>query len=467
MNSDRQSSTLRQIFHAFSLVLLLTWTGASFAQAIDPAIAKAEALMKEGKATEAYALLVPLEDKYAGDPRFDYLLGIAALDSGKPDKATLAFERVLAVNPNFAGARLDMARAYYHLGDVTRAKAEFETVLGQNPPEAARVTIIRYFDLIAQHERAKRTVIRGYAEATLGRDDNVNNSGTQNQVFASGLVASGFLPPGVPLILDATNVKRGDYYKMIGLGGEIAHEIRPGIALFGGVDARYRSNNTQDRFEYKSIDGRGGATFAQDKNIFRASVGGGRFYIDQQSQRDSTTYSADWRHVFSPANQLNMFAQFSKFRFATEFFAANNTLQDLSSNNFDQSLLGAGWLHVFADGRSALTATAYGGNERDINDRADGGKRYTGGRLGVQWSIGDRIELFGALGAQHGSYDKENVAFLITRSDTQTDRALGLNWRPADRWTVRPQFVYIRNQSNISIYVYERTDISVTVRHDF
>jgi hypothetical protein len=40
---------------------------------------------------------------------FDYLLGIAALDSGKPDRATIAFERVLAVNPNFAGARLDLA----------------------------------------------------------------------------------------------------------------------------------------------------------------------------------------------------------------------------------------------------------------------------------------------------------------------------------------------------------------------
>ncbi|NNM80359.1 MAG: hypothetical protein HKM01_07890, partial [Gallionella sp.] len=69
----------------------------------------AEALMRAGKPAEAYALLEPLEFERSGEVRFDYLLGIAALDSGKPDKATLAFERVLAVNPNYTAARLDMA----------------------------------------------------------------------------------------------------------------------------------------------------------------------------------------------------------------------------------------------------------------------------------------------------------------------------------------------------------------------
>src|SRR5476649_1519848 len=73
----------------------------------------AEALMKDGKPAEAYALLKALEYDRAGEVRFDYLIGMAALDSGLPDKATIAFERSLAVNPDFAGARVGMARAYY------------------------------------------------------------------------------------------------------------------------------------------------------------------------------------------------------------------------------------------------------------------------------------------------------------------------------------------------------------------
>ena len=113
----------------------------NFALAAGLDLDKADALMKQGKAAEAYSLLEPFEFEQSGNIRFDYLLGIAALDSGKPDKATLAFERVLAVDPNFAGARVDMGRAYYQLGDFTRAKTEFETVLTQNPPPAAKATI--------------------------------------------------------------------------------------------------------------------------------------------------------------------------------------------------------------------------------------------------------------------------------------------------------------------------------------
>jgi tetratricopeptide (TPR) repeat protein len=108
----------------------------------------ADALINSGKPAEAYALLSPLDFDYSGNARFDYLLGIAALDSGHADKATLVFERVLAVDPSFAGARLDMARAYFQLGDMVRAKTEFDEVMKQSPPEAARATIQKYLAAI-------------------------------------------------------------------------------------------------------------------------------------------------------------------------------------------------------------------------------------------------------------------------------------------------------------------------------
>jgi len=64
---------------------------------------QARSLIAQGKASAAYAMLEANEFDRAGDVDFDTVLGIAALDSGKPDKATLAFERVLAVDPNAAG----------------------------------------------------------------------------------------------------------------------------------------------------------------------------------------------------------------------------------------------------------------------------------------------------------------------------------------------------------------------------
>ncbi|MDP1939135.1 MAG: tetratricopeptide repeat protein, partial [Gallionella sp.] len=183
----------------------------------DQALRDADALIKNGNPAAAYALLKPLEFERAGDIRFDYLFGIAALDSGHADEATLAFERVLTMDPNFAGARLDMARAYYQLGDLLRAKTEFETVLSQNPPELARATIQKYLDAIASHEQAQKTRFSAYVEGVAGHDSNIANSSTQTFTFAAnspwgGLFPGNQLPPGAKL---------AGVYEGINAGGDI------------------------------------------------------------------------------------------------------------------------------------------------------------------------------------------------------------------------------------------------------
>jgi hypothetical protein len=58
---------------------------------------QAEALLKDGKAEAAYQMLEPLEGVGAGDLVFDYLLATAALESGKPSKATLLSLRLMLV----------------------------------------------------------------------------------------------------------------------------------------------------------------------------------------------------------------------------------------------------------------------------------------------------------------------------------------------------------------------------------
>ncbi|NBR30237.1 MAG: hypothetical protein EBT83_17800, partial [Betaproteobacteria bacterium] len=65
-----------------------------------PELARAEALVRAGKAAEAFAMLEPYEFDHSGNPNFDYWYGVAALESAHPDKATLALERALAVNPD-------------------------------------------------------------------------------------------------------------------------------------------------------------------------------------------------------------------------------------------------------------------------------------------------------------------------------------------------------------------------------
>lgn len=430
--------------------LLLFFLVGAFAQS-PPDLAQAEAFLEQGKAEQAYQLLATYEFQQAGNVQYDYLLGVAALDSGKPDRATLAFERVLVVDPNFAGARLDMARAYYQLGDYPRAQAEFQTVLSQNPPPAARATIQQYLAAIKEREQAKKTRLAGYLEAGLGHDDNVNNSTSQAQVAVPAL-------GNLVFTLSSTNVKTADNYLALAAGAEATHEINSSFSLYAGADLRDRQNSTQTAFNFADLSGRAGVAFSAGANAFRLGLIGGLYYLDDKRNRETSGVNGEWRHSVNASNQASLFAQYARYRFPDPA---------LKSNSFNQSLAGIGWLHVYRDGRSAASATLFTGTEQDTDHRADGGNRFNGLRLSGQAAVSEKAELFASLGYQESAYDKQNVAFQQTRGDRLYDFTLGLNWHLDKVWSLRPQVLYIKHDSNIPIYPYDRTDVSVSVRRVF
>ena len=454
---------MANIFSVRRLLLALgfcLWVTGNSALAADVDLEKADALMKQGKAAEAYSLLEPFEFEQSGNIKFDYLLGIAALDSGKPDKATIAFERVLAVDPNFAGARIDMGRAYFALGDFTRAKTEFETVLTQNPPPAARATIDKYMVAIEKQESAKKTKGTGYIEASVGHDSNVNYATSQSQI---GVPALGNLI----FTLNPTGVKAPDDYLGLAFGGEVNHQVNPTLGLYAGADVHNRTNSTQDRFDSTSFDARAGVALGEGANVVRLGVLAGKFELDGKNNRDTDGVNAEWRHLINPSNQVSAFGQYARFRFDPGFDPTTN----MSVNNFDQSTYGGNWLHIFNDGKGLLSASLFTGDER-APERADGGKRFDGLRLGGQVQLNEKTELFAGLGAQFSKYQLANAAFSsptepLTRDDKQYDANLGINWHYDKLWTVRPQISYLRNNSNIVIYQFDRTDISITIRRDF
>src|SRR5512146_895783 len=78
---------------------------------------RAKRLIEQGQQKAAYDLLLPQESARAGDPVYDYLLGIAANDMHDYERAVFALERVLAVQPNNALARAEIAKAYFAMGE--------------------------------------------------------------------------------------------------------------------------------------------------------------------------------------------------------------------------------------------------------------------------------------------------------------------------------------------------------------
>jgi tetratricopeptide (TPR) repeat protein len=414
----------------------------------------AEALMKAGKPAVAYKLLEPFEFDRAGEERFDYLIGIAALDSGKPDKATLAFERVLAEDPNYAGARLDMARAYYQLGDIERAKTEFETVLDQNPSDAARATIQKYLDEITARESGKKTLVSGYIEGKVGRDTNVNNASE---------VPNNIITP----TLYTTNAELADSYYGAGAGGEIKHDMNANWQLYAGADMSLRNNYRQKSFDSFDLEGRAGVVYGTGTDRYRVGISGGQSSLGGARHYDSSGVNADLRRTVSASRQLTVFGQYMQYRYADPL---------LQLNDINQLVAGVGMLQMFQNGKSALSGSLYFGTENDVGPatlsrpaggRTDGIKHFVGIRAGGQAVVGDRAKLYFSAGEQFGNFSNVNPLISGHRSDRLSDLTVGVNWYLDNLWIVRPQLVRYINSSNVATYAYDRNDFSLTIRRNF
>lgn len=433
----------------------------------------ADGLIKNGQPEKAYALLAPREFDLAGDVRFDYLLGIAALDSGKPDKATLAFERVLTVDPNFAGARLDMARAYYQLGDFTRAKQEFDIVMRQNPPSGAKETIQKYLDAIKNTESSALTRITGYAEGVLGRDSNVNTGTGASISVASlspGLAAliTGMTGNLNPQILPS---QRADSYYGMNAGAEISHSLNADWQIYAGLDGRQHGNLVQTPFDSSGTDVRVGAMRTQGKHVLKLSLTGGQTYLANSMRRDTTGVNAQWQYTVSPSTQISTFAQYDQNRAAGSPSTAPGTDARITGNT-DLIIAGAGWLHAVSGGSQLIFASIYTGKELDkapAIQPPDGQKRFDGIRTGIQANISEQVDRYASLGWQHAIFSRPN-GFIVNngqRNEYQYDLTAGAIWHLDKLWSVKPQVAVYKKQSNLAIYSYDRTDVSLTLRRDF
>ena len=78
----------------------------------DERVRRAHAALRAGRAATAETSLRALEAQCPGEVNCLWLLGVALLDQDKVSESIATLERVLTAAPDFANARVDLARAY-------------------------------------------------------------------------------------------------------------------------------------------------------------------------------------------------------------------------------------------------------------------------------------------------------------------------------------------------------------------
>lgn len=446
-----------------ALAALLAGTAPTFA-ADDPVIESARKLLASGNAKQAYTELAAVESRLSGMPEFDYLLGVAALDSGKLEESIIAFERVLAVMPNHAGAQMDLARAYYAAGSFDLAEAAFLKLRAANPPAAAQIAINRYIDAINTRKQQLRPGWTAFGELGLGYDSNI--TGVPANFFAASQqsVGIGFDPTG-------NSLKRSAAFVQGAIGAEYYYPLSRGWSLFSGGELRGRAYHKESDFNLASAEVHFGGALNAGDDQYRATATFSPFSQkgaapgDPQPTNDRRIagLNGDWRHAIDTKTQVGVGVQVNAIRFP------KNEIED-----FDQLLVTASWLKSMEGRGSPLLYIAGFLTEDRARNEFDSGagsmvsksKNLAGARSYYQYALNPKLQLFNGLAAIYRR-DKDDFARsnLIARGhDVYGEVSLGLLWSFREKCLLRFQYVYSRNASNIDIYDFNRNEVSSTIR---
>jgi tetratricopeptide (TPR) repeat protein len=425
------------------------------AHAADELLLKAKGLLDSGDAKAAYELLSPLQSERAGDPEYDYLLGVSALELGRNTEAVFALERVLAVQPNSAPARAQIARAYFNLKETDTAKREFETVKSQEVPPSVRDTIDRYLEAISRVAEAERLSARFFLEFATGYDSNVNSATTTSEFAVPGL--SG------PLRLSPGSLEVGDGFFSAAAGINIANPLTKRVNLIGGLSAYGRLNFVEDNFNTGYLDGYLGVSTKAGRSTF-SLVGQGNVFtvsdpVYSQAYRNALGGTFQWTYDLNARNQFTAYVQYAAL-----------TYPEQSPRDVDRYIVGAGYAHAFRGNDPSVYIGVYGGTEQERDEAFAGlASDLIGLRLGGQKRLNDRTYLFANLAAEYRDYRGPFFPpfILDEREDKQYSVALGVHYLLPKEWRVSPQMSYLRNDSNIAINEYDRWQAFVSLRRDW
>lgn len=422
-------------------------------------LSRAQSLSSSGRFLEAYELLAGAEDTYIGQIQFDYALGRAALDAGQPAKATLAFSRVLALDPNHAGALIDTGRAYLALGNFAQARVTFERLLALSPPSAVRVQLQAFLQQ-ARLEQARNLAMgglqarrggplqRGYVAAIVGRSTNVNQSPAQSQVFVPALDTS--------FVLSDQNVRKPDTFTGVMGGVDASLPLDNTYAIIGGGDVIERTNVHESSFDVGGIGMRLGVAAAGKAQLLRLQMQAARNYLGDSPSYDLNALTADYLRALGNETQSLAFGQGGRLRYVPA------TLKIFNANFVTGGL---GLIRKIAGDSTAFVVISTG-KQDDIGGNVSGDKRTLGLRVGADAALLPRFKLLGSAAWEQGRFDRFDPSFLVERRDHFANYEMVLEYALERHKSIRFGVSRTNQHSNIPIYEYDRTEGYLMLRVD-
>jgi tetratricopeptide (TPR) repeat protein len=386
-----------------------------------------------------------------GDPYFDYVYGVAAIDTGHASQGVFALERVLISHPDDHVARLELARGYFTLEEYARARQEFEKVLAINPPPGVRDTTETFLEQIRLKEARYRTTTGGNVIVGLGTDSNVN---------------SGPDDSGLTLVqLDDSSLGQDDTYTELTATWGVGHPFAPGWMATGNITAALRKNQELSEFDTLNTTLQAGVSRIYKQSRYKGEVLYQQYQLDGEDYRDMSGLNFGWQYNFSQTSNIDTTLQYVTLEYPT-VDTKNSTLTTLAltyTKSFSIALKPIFFASLNYGTEAAddsSNASALADTERDI----------LGYRVGTILGFSPTLALQIAAGLQTSEYAGEQTFPLfagIIREDDYTTANANLIWLINKDWRLDTKLGYNKNDSNVELYSYDRTTIGLELNYAF
>ncbi len=425
---------------SIALCLLLAAGSAAVAadQSVEDFLRAAESQIAREDSVGAYATLTDAEPELAGHPYFDYLLGVAALDTGHVSEAIFALRRAITMEPGFSGARMELARAYYEAGNHGLARPLFVALLEESPPPGVRGVLNNYISAIDARPVKPASRFNPFADFGFGFDSNANGSTDSDQFL-------GFT-------LNPNNIETDSSFAELGAGFNYFAPQSTQYAWYAGGRAGHRTNPDARFVDSTVISGLGGLSWQRGRLFGRAGIDG---YWSARDGESNDSYGGLDMLLGTHASP-NWDLTFGLRGGAQRYDSSIDTL------DVDRWLYTLGASYRFAS-LSSLGFELIGGDDNAKQAGSPHGNSKLGGRIVLNRPIGN-AQLFASIGSLESDYD--GLFFGGPRKDTQVTTTVQLEFRDVitDGLSLTPRLRYFDNDSDVELYKYDRMEVALLLR---
>lgn len=398
--------------------------------------------------SQAWQIAQTHADEYLGEVSFDFLYGLAALNSNNVEIATFAFERVVANKPNWLDGQYYLAQAYFQMANYHAVMPLCRLIIAQPNANDKLIQASENLQRAAQVKLAQQSLyFKQFAGFGAGYDSNINAGIDKDSIYLP------FLDENITL--SENSKENSDNYFALNYQINGTKALTQNSKLLFSGQGKLHHFVSESDFNRMTLAGT--VDYWQKFQQFDASVGvkiqplwfAGDYYRSQTSVTSNIKKRLNKQWIVAGDLALG-----KTLNSANDTLDTDDLLLSLSSQYFSGPL------------RHALSISYLEEmSEKGSNDHIS--RKSTALNYNNIWLIDSKWLASGTLSWQQQKYQGAHPFYFTKRVDKMWQLAAMVQFKHSQEIAYRFNISLQDKDSNLSLFSYQRIDIGLSASISF